>query len=338
MSFQNSLSPLVRPHRPLRTVLIGTSLGSESEQVVRTGLAIARKTGARVVLVHALKLEPLPAALGIGPFLEREQVALRTDELGRQIEKLSLSAPELAGSSVRVGAPHRVLSEAARQVNADLIVVGATGSGPFAAELLGSTADRVLRQAFCPVLVVRGELPMPPRRVLAAVDLSTLSGDAFHCGLHLLAQIAGPDEMQIRAAYALSFLDAVAYRARTGGPPLDQVERSAAAELHRFVLENRPDASFHVDTSLRPGEARVEILRELEEHPADLLILGTHGAGGLDRLVMGSVASTLVRKAPCSVLVVSPEAALEEGIAEAITAQTEPAWRREPGEPVPATR
>lgn len=55
-------------------------------------------------------------------------------------------------------------------------------SGPFAAELLGSTADRVLRKASCPVLIVRGELPVPPRRVLAPVDPSTLSGDSFRCG------------------------------------------------------------------------------------------------------------------------------------------------------------
>lgn len=336
MSIQNSFSPLSRAHRPLRTVLIGTSLGSESDEVVRTGLAVARKAGARVVLVHALQLEPLPVAVGAGPFLDRELTALGTEELARQAERLGLCAPELAGSIARVGVPHRLLSEAAQQVNADLIVVGATGSGPFAAELLGSTADRVLRQALCPVLIVRHGLSVPPRRVLAAVDLSTLSGDSFRCGLHLLSQIAGREEIQVQAAYALSFLDAAATRSRAGGPPLDQVERSAAAELRRFVLENRPDGSFHIDTTVLPGEARMEILRELAEHPVDLLILGTHGRGGLNRLLLGSVASTVVRKAPCSVLVVSPEAALEEGIAEAITAQTEPVWHSGPhAEPVP---
>jgi len=326
MSMQNSFSPLARSQRPLRTVLIATSLGGESEQVVRAGLAVARRTGARVVLVHALHHEPLPAAFGAGALLEREQIACGAEELARQAARLGLKSPELAASIARVGAPHRVLSATARQLGADLIVVGATGSGPLAAELLGSTADRVLRQAFCPVLIVRGELAVPPRRVLAAVDLSTLSGDAFRCGLHLLSQIAGRAETGVRAVYALSFLDAVTKRSRPGGPPLAEAEKSAAAELRRFVLENRPDASFPVDTAVLPGDARMEILAELKEHPADLLLLGTHGHGGMDRLVIGSVASTVVRKAPCSVLVVSPEAALAEGIAEAIIAQTEPSW------------
>lgn len=330
MSIQNSLSPLARPHRPLHTVLIGTSLGSESDQVVRSGLAVARAAGARIYLVHAVQLEPLPVAVGAGPFMEREQIALGSEELQRQIERLGLSAPELAGSRVLVGAPYRTLTETAQQIAADLIVVGATGSGPFAAELLGSTADRVLRKAPCPVLIARDGLRVPPRRVLAPVDLSTLSGDAFRCGLHLLEQLADRGEVQVQAVYAHSLLDALAARQRTVGTPLPEIERSIAGELCRFVLENRTEAPFSIETAVLPGEARTEILRELAEHPVDLLILGTHGRGGLDRLVLGSVASTVVRKAPCSVLVISPEAALAEGIAEAITTQTVPIWHCEP--------
>lgn len=335
MSIQNSLSSPVRPHRPLRTVLIGTSLGEESDQVVRTGLAVARATGARVHLVHGVELDRLPMDLdvGAGAELEGEIIARHREELDRQIERLEIQSSELAGSEVRAGSPYRILAEAARQTGAGLIVVGATGSGPLAAELLGSTADRVLRKAFCPVLVVRGGLPVPPRRVLAPVDLSKLSGDVFHCGLHLLGQLAGPravnHEIHVRVVHALSFLDALAVRQRTGGKPLDEIERSTAEELRRFLLENRTEAPVRLEAAVLPGEARVEILRDLEEHPADLLMMGTHGRGGLDRLVLGSVASTIARKAPCSVLVISPDAALEEGIAEAVEAQT-PVWHREP--------
>jgi nucleotide-binding universal stress UspA family protein len=332
MSIQNSLSPLIRSHRPLRMVLIGTSLGDESDQVVRTGLAVARAAGARVFLEHVVQLEPLPIGLdvGSGPVSNPQQMAQRHEDLHRQIERLGIQKTELAGVEVRMGAPHRVLAEAAQQAGADLIVVGATGSGPFAAELLGSTADRVLRRAFCPVLVVRGELRVPPREVLAPVDLSTLSGDAFRCGLHLVSQLADGGEIHVRSVFALSLLDALEARQRTGGAPIEQVERAVTEELQRFVRENRPEAPFHVETAILSGEARMEILRELEEHPADLVIVGTHGRGGLDRLVLGSVASTVARKAPCSVLVIAPEASLAEGIADAVEIQAYPAWHQEP--------
>jgi nucleotide-binding universal stress UspA family protein len=312
-------------------VLIGTTLGEESDQVVRSGLAVARAAGARAFLLHVAQPEPqlVGYEVGAGPLLDLEQIAQGEEELQRQIERLGAGGPDLAGSKVQIGAPHRILIETAEKIGADLIVVGATGSGPFAAELLGSTADRVLRKAPCPVLIVRGELPVPPRRVLAPVDLSILSGDSFRCGLQMLAQLAGSAEVQVRAVHALSLLDALAFRQRTG-TSVEQAAQHVAAQLQRFVLENRSDLPFPVEATVLPEEPRFEILREVEEHPVDLLILGTHGRGGMDRLVLGSVASTVARKAPCSVLVISPEAALEESLAEAVRCQTEPALHCEP--------
>ena len=325
-----------RPCRPLRTVLIGTSLEDESDQVVRAGLAVARAAGAQVHLVYAAHIEPQLAMLGAGVVddVTRGLIAGFEGRLRQQSERLGIAAPELAGAQVLTGAPHHVLLEAAQTTGAGLIVLGATGAGPLA-ELLGSTADRVLRKARCPVLLVRGELRVPPQRVLAPVDLSPLSGDAFHCGLYVLSQVATDAAaknaaLEVRAVHALSFMEGLELQHRQPGLTREQVEHQVAEELRRFVLENRPEAQFPIETAILPGEARFEILHELSERPVDLVILGTHGRGGLDRLMIGSVASTVARKAPCSVLVISPEAALAEGIADAVAAQTTPAWHREP--------
>ena len=339
MSVQNSPSTGTQCYRPLRAVLIGTSLGDESDQVVRGGLAVARAAGGRVYLVHATEMETLIASpeAGSSPDLVPGQTAWAEEKLRQQIQRLGITDSELAGSAVLSGSPHRALIETAHTAGADLIVVGATGSGPLAAELLGSTADRVLRKATCPVLVVRGELPVPPRRVLAPVDLSAVSGNAFRCGLDLLAQIAGSGDVEVRSIYALSFLDALALNRKRrpdatqeASVSFEQVEQAEAEELRRFVLENAAMAPFKVETAVLPGEARFEILQELSERPADLVMLGTHGRGGLDRLLLGSVASTVARKAPCSVLLISPDAAFAEGISEAVATQTKPAWHREP--------
>jgi len=342
MNAQSPRFPSAGAHRPLHTVLIGTSLADGSDAVVRTGLAVARAAGARVQVVHAAEIEPPFAGLagGLAAGLAAEQTARREARLREQIARLGIAAGgaagELAGSGVQVGPAHRVLIDAAQAAGADLIVVGATGAGPLAAELLGSTADRVLRKATCPVLVVRGEPRIPPARVLAPVDLSELSGDAFGCGLDLLAQLAKDGEIEVRVAFALSFLDIAAQRRESAGLSLAEAERGTAGELERFVRENRPAAAFRIATAVLPGEPRYEILRELAEHPVDLVMLGTHGRGGLDRLVLGSVASTVARQAPCSVLMVPPEAALGEGIAAAILAGTTPAWHPQPASPAGA--
>src|SRR5437763_4428308 len=91
-----------------------------------------------------------------------------------------------------------------------MIVVGAA-EAPRLARVFGSTADRVVRKASCPVLVVRGELPAPPRRVLFPVDLSPLSSEAFTLGLDWLAQIApaaaGAAPIQVEALYVVNAKD-----------------------------------------------------------------------------------------------------------------------------------
>jgi nucleotide-binding universal stress UspA family protein len=334
MMLETGLSHLFRPQVPLKTVLVGTMLENESDHVVRAGLAVARAAGARLHLIHAIPEGPRLAGAETGGLEGKVADGLRAwceERLREQIDRLGIGEAELAGAEVKTGEPHRVLIDTARQSGAELIVVGATASGPFAAELLGSTADRALRKATCPVLVVRGELRVPPRRALAPVDLSPLSADAFRCGLDLLAQLAQGAEVEVRAVYASSLKEIAApQRRKRGETSAAEAERHSGDELRRFVLENQPDAPLKVEAIALPGEARFEILRELSERPADLVMLGTHGRGGMDRLMMGSVASMVARKAPCSVLMISPEAALAEGIAEAITSLTTPAWHGAP--------
>lgn len=265
--------------RPLRTVLIGVSLEGESDQVVRSGLAVARAVGARVVLVHAIPEEPRLPSLetGLGDDYFQRLIADGREKLQGQIERFGINDSELAGVEVRAGVPHRVLVDAARRAGADLIVVGATGSGPFAAELLGSTADRVLRKAARPVLLVRGELPVPPRRALAPVDLSELSGDAYRCGMHLLAQMApagSEGNVDVKAVYASSFLDALALQRQTPGALSDEeVERRESEELLHFVLENRCDSPFDVKTALLLGEVRESCLNCHTPHGSNHLKL-----------------------------------------------------------------
>jgi nucleotide-binding universal stress UspA family protein len=332
MNAQKSFDPFACSYRPLHTVLIGTTLEDGSDTVVRSGLAVARAAGASIYLVHSVPggSRLFGGETGLGDDLPRELIDGCEEKLRGQVERLGIQESELAGAGVLAGVPHRVLIDTARLTGAGLIVVGATGSGPLAAELLGSTAERVLRKADCPVLLVRGEMRVPPRRVLAPVDLSSLSGDAFRCGLHLLMQLGKGEPVELRVVHALTFLELAEQRRKRGEVSSMEAERATTEELRRFTLENEADAPFRVETAVLHGEARFEILRDLADRPIDLVVLGTHGRSGPDRLMLGSVASTIARRAPCNVLLISPEAALAEGIAAAILDRTAPVWHREP--------
>jgi nucleotide-binding universal stress UspA family protein len=295
-----------------KIVLIASSLGEESDALVRTGLAWARAEGARVSLVHAFA-PPLATSPVIGGFgrlaFPLETDALLADEeaqmrglLEEQVRRAGISPDETAGHVVRNGPPHRVLGDLAAELGAGLIVVGATAGGALH-RLLGSTADRVLRRAACPVLVVRGELGMPPARVLAPVDLSPLSAEAFRTGLERLGGLPGKssgDGPEIEALFVLSPIQ------RQVSPQFtpEQVDRFAEDELEQFVTAHAGDARGRVRRQVRVGTVREEILAEIEARRPDLVLLGTHGLGGFDRLVIGSVAADVVREAPCSVLVI----------------------------------
>jgi nucleotide-binding universal stress UspA family protein len=301
--------------KTLKTIVIGTSLTAESDAVVRVGAALTRATGAMARLVHAYA--PLPAYSGLPAELpgsdsrwmeSQKRILLR--QLEEQARRTGLAEPSgaEAGPGLLVGGlPHQALIEVAEVTQADLIVVGASETADRRWKPLSSTADRVLRKASCPVLVVRPESSFPPQRVLAPVDLSVISAGALRSGLDLLAK-AGARDAGVEVLFVLNPLEMEGSLQFTPS----QISRFAADELGRFVEENAPNKGEGIQRRVRNGYPWEEIVNELEDWKADLAILGTHGHGRIERLLIGSVTADVLREARCSVLAVPPDATLEE--------------------------
>ncbi|HEV3078022.1 MAG TPA: universal stress protein [Thermoanaerobaculia bacterium] len=305
----------MNPETPI--VIIASSLTKASDQIVRSGVRIARAAGAKIHLVHAYDLTMLYSGAGMGggvylPELLEQESAGHLQCLQDQAWRLGIQREERAGLTALEGAPHRVLVETAAADGASLIVMGAAESWGSLSKLLGSTADRVVRAATCPVLALRGELELPPRRVLIAVDLSPASGDAMRRGLQVLAAIgAAPGDRRPRTAIEAlyvaetSLLEAVL-------PTVDprQVEADAGKELDRFIAAHLPEPGWHVSGRVRcAGAADREILGRCAEAAPELVVLGTHGRSGFERFLIGSVAESVMRHAQGSVLIIPPQAA-----------------------------
>jgi nucleotide-binding universal stress UspA family protein len=103
-------------------------------------------------------------------------------------------------------------------------------------------------------------------------------------------------------------------------PPQPPEFRDSLKE--RLARIQPPDPSLRVERLVSDGDAVTEILRVAGEARADLIVMGTHGRGGLGRLLLGSIAEEVLRRAPCPVLTVKlPSLAAEErpaGAAEAV--------------------
>jgi nucleotide-binding universal stress UspA family protein len=303
--------------RQLQRIVVGTSLETESDAVVKAALTVRERSGAEVYLVHGF---PLPVVYGGGVYggaaidsqLEADRRRYRR-LLDEQLERIGAKPDAFADIRIELDAGFRLLDQVAREVGGDLIVVGASETRGPLAPLLGSTADRLLRRTHRPVLVVRGDFA-PPHKVLAPVDLSMLAEQAVGVGLQLLDHVVeGPAEVDV--LFVLSRID----REGSANFSPEQVDRFAHEELDAFVGRLVKRAAGPAPTLLHPvlrsGAPRQEILEYLEAHPADLVLLGTHGRSGFERFLLGSVTGELLRRVGCHALVVPPAEAAE-GVAQ----------------------
>jgi len=291
----------------LKTIVIGTSLSDTSDDVVRTGAAIARATGAAPWLVHAYSLPAFPSELGAmdGSWIE-EYVEARRENLAQQAQRTGLtSVPGFKPDQLllAMGPTHGEIVTLAREVQADLIVVGAEENGALHRLFLGSTADGVIRQAPCPVFVVRSPSRFPPTRVEVPVDFSPIAANALRVGLEFLAQ-AGAKSAETEVLFVLNPMEVAGSLNFT----TEQIERFSLDELHRFLKAN---GAIPERARVRNGYPSEQILAALEERQADLVVLGTHGRRGFERLMLGSVAIGVMHRAACNLLVVPPGARLQ---------------------------
>lgn len=291
-------------------ILVGTTLTAASDAIVRTGAALARASGGRLVLVHVLAF-PRTLARLLGPGTPggeaMHQLHGRAQkELDAQIARVGIDDDLVHAVEVVTGVPSRELTEEARRHGAGLLAVGAAEGDGHVIRPLGSTAERVLRRAHVPVMVVRDERGVPPRRAVLAVDFSTGSLTAFTGGLEWLGYLVDADRepgspLEIIVLFVLSPFESTVGEIEVD---YDSAERTALRELEGLV--ERQVTSVVVTPKVVRGAPAQGILDEAAATEADLVILGTHGYGGRERLMLGSVAERVVREASMSVLVFPP--------------------------------
>ena len=156
-------------------------------------------------------------------------------------------------------------------------------------------------------------------RILVPTDFSTGAQHAAFTAMELAAATGGSVKLvHLYNPPSLMLPDGSTFAA-TPAQLLESTDRAEAAlaeELH--ALRARSDARVQVDGCTLMGAAAAEILRLAESGRYDLIVMGTHGRTGIRRLMLGSVAETVLRHAPIPVLTVrEPEAPAARADAEA---------------------
>jgi nucleotide-binding universal stress UspA family protein len=274
----------------LRRIVAGVATLDRNDPALEPSIRLAERTGADLHLVHVYG----EAAGGA-----------RADAMRARLEAEVRALTPRGRITCRAlsGRPGDTLPRIARELEADLLILGHSRRSGVAAAVLGTTAQHVLRASTVPVLSLHARSARAAHaRALLASDLSPHSANALAAGARIACALAAPAEARLRPLYvAVTSLEAVA-----AGMP-DWSAEQAADELNEFLGE-LPGLTG-LDGAVRAGDAASEILAEAAEWRADLVVVGTHGRRGVPRLLLGSVAETVLRRADASVLVIPPAGA-----------------------------
>jgi nucleotide-binding universal stress UspA family protein len=303
----------------IKQILYPIDFSDFSRHALARAAALARAHGASVTAVHVVPVKPPVLLTYVDASVPAPLTLTAAERDGLLSELKEFTAPEAADGLLVlidvVDAPtvHGEILAQAGRLDADLIVMGTHGRTGFERLLLGSVTEKVLRTARQPVLTV-GADACPATgtsaftRILCAVDLSGCSLAALRYAFAL----AEESDALVTAVNVVEWTP-VGYDPLMG--PLADLagyrvaaETTARARLHEVVAAcaTKKTAAEEIVTSGKPHH---EIVRIASERQSDLIALGIHGRNAVDRMLFGSTAEPVVRRATCPVLTVRAEVA-----------------------------
>jgi nucleotide-binding universal stress UspA family protein len=301
----------------INRIVYATDLSSTAEPAWDEARRLGRLFNAEILLLHVVAPPLVVPVEGYFPPRLYEEL-LRTTR--RDAEKgLDRLLGSVVGSGLKVrtrleeGGPSasRILEVAAQEA-ADLLVVGTHGRTGLQRAMLGSVADRMVRQATCPVLTVRPipeRAPRPEiRRICYATDFSPTARAAWPWVV-AIASAAGAEVDLVHVTF-----EPIPDRhlpADAIGRMAQLLHEQGQLEVERF-LERSPLPRERIHVRLSPGVPADQIVHRAQEQAADLIVMGTHGWSGIVRWMLGSVAHHVIQTAPCPVLTIAPAGTAHE--------------------------
>lgn len=289
----------------LNNFLAATDLSAPARHAAERAAALAGGIGASLALVHVASRAPLDQLrklLSAGDddveqeLLDRLRLDLRG--LGEVIHQRYGVAPAL---SVGIGDLLPSLLAEADALPADLLVLGARGASFLRHILLGSTAERLLSSARCPVLVVKQPPHEPYRHLLVPVDFSPIAART----LRLAAALVPNASLTVMHAYDVPFEGQLRY-AGVDDAKIAHYRSLAASQartrLDRLVEESGIDRS-RINSLVVQGDVSQRILEQEQESDCDLIVVGKHGEGVFEELLLGSTTKHILAESQNDVLV-----------------------------------
>lgn len=284
-----------------KTILCPVDFSEHTQHALNYGVSLARQYDATLVLCHVVEIPvvapPMEPLVEVGTSMQDANAAA-TEELTKLAKEIQSRVSKLVPILTEGSSASEILN-IAEEHNADLLIVASHGMGGFDRFIFGSTTEKLLTKASCPVLIVHvperefvnetsGEIEL--RHILVGVDFSSCSDLALSYALGLTKQYKskltvahvheGKEEPSEESISCVAKVKEQIHRALPQGdqfPKLGEV----------VILTGKPDK---------------ELVRFAEEQSVDLLVIGARSHGLLSDLFFSSHSEKIVRSAPCPVL------------------------------------
>lgn len=290
----------------LETIIAGVDGSRQSLHAATLAYRLAEALGGTYHLVHAAAEVRAPTdILGIAAGEPTPTQHIKHEARRKIRTKLRgvIPADQLDRLQVEVGRAPKVLADAVRRREADLVIVGAKRRSTLTRAVVGSVVPYLLRSLDVPVLLATPADEVP-KRILVSVDLSGVT----HATLEYAVQLARLLGATVRAVHVVE-PDVLPPALPVTIEPEEFSRRSRDVFVERL---KEFEAQGRIERAVRHGKAAEEIADEALAWGADLIVMGSHGHGKLYRKVMGSVCESVLDSRLVPVLVIPESREKEE--------------------------
>jgi nucleotide-binding universal stress UspA family protein len=279
-------------------VLVATDL-NELDRLMPFAIRQASENHARLILLHVLAATAAMAADAAGmPYYDTEGVLEYADKALLPWCEAARRQGIVCDALVREGNAAQQIAAAARQFQADRVLLGTRSRSKLAKLLLGSVAEQVLRSVNLPVMTVGPEahLSVEGNEKNVVLHATTLR-ETSRPSAALACQVAATQKASLVLLHVL--------------PPLDELERQGvlpeidsctAEELRHLATETGSGCSISVETAVVHGNPSIEILAEASERRASLIVLGATHRSAFENLARDRTVYRVLAHARCPVL------------------------------------
>ncbi len=291
-------------------ILVAVGFDGSAREALQQGALRAKTTNTPMTVLHVVHRPiPIVAEMGNLPGYDRgdepelmRRVSERVTKLVEE-QALGLKKGQLRIEVDVAETPHAAIVSKADQVGARLLVVGHRGHSGFARLVLGSVARRVARTAPCPVLLARSHAPS--RRMLVTTDFSEVAQRA----LEFAVSEARALDYEIVLHHHIELASPLWSSLSAFGPIPPQMDeetlRQVEAATQQLLRDQLTRAGVTGRVLVSAGSATDEaIVHVASDHGAELIVMGSHGRTGVQRIALGSTTESVLMHAHCSVIAV----------------------------------